>query len=59
MTVGRFRAFATHIYVRGNIPRAEFSSFSSTYSVIRRGAREKRVVDESVPLPLGVLSQVH
>lgn len=59
MTAGRFRAFATHIYVRGNIPHAEYVSFSSTYAVIRRGTREKRVVDESVPLPLGLVSQVH
>ena len=59
MTAGRFRAFATHIYVRGDIPRAQFSSFSSTYTVIRRGTREKKVVDESVPLPnLGLVSQV-
>lgn len=59
MTAGRFRAFAIHIYVRGDIPRAEYLTFSSTYAVIRRGTREKRVVDESVPLPLGLLSQVH
>ncbi|KAF9647008.1 hypothetical protein BDM02DRAFT_3130024 [Thelephora ganbajun] len=58
MTTGRFRAFATHIYVRGDIPRAEYSSYSSTYAVIRRGTREKMVVDESEPLPLGLLSQV-
>jgi hypothetical protein len=59
MTAGRFRAFATHIYIRGDIPRAEYLSFSSTYDVIRRGTREKKVVEESVPLPLGPVSQVH
>ena len=58
MTAGRFRAFATHIYVRGDIPRAKFSSYSSTYAVIRRGSREKKVVDESEPLPLASLSRV-
>lgn len=59
MTAGRFRAFATHIYVRGDIPRAEYLSFSSTYSVIRRGTREKKVVEESVPLSLALPLQVH
>lgn len=59
MTSGRFRAFATHIYVRGDIPRAEYLSFSSTYAVIRRGTREKKVVDESKPLPPGLRSQVY
>ena len=52
MTVGRFRAFAAHIYVSGDIPRAKYSSFSSTYTVIRRGSREKKVVDVSKALPL-------
>jgi hypothetical protein len=58
MTTGRFRAFATHIYVQGDIPRAKYSSYSSTYAVIRRGTREKRVVDDSEPLPLESLSLV-
>ncbi|KAF9647608.1 hypothetical protein BDM02DRAFT_3261600 [Thelephora ganbajun] len=53
MTVGRFRAFAVHIYISGRIPRAKYTSFSSTYSVIRRGSREKRVVDVSKTLSLG------
>jgi len=56
MTVGRFRAFAAHIYVSGAIPRARYSCFSSTYIAIRRGSREKRVVDTSKPLPLAVAS---
>jgi len=59
MTTGRFRAFAIHIYVRGDIPHAEYSSYSSTYNTIRRGTREKMIVDESKPLPLGLLSQVY
>jgi len=58
MTTGRFRAFATHIYVRGDIPRAKYLCYSSTHAVIRRGTREKKVVDESEPLPLGLLSPV-
>jgi hypothetical protein len=58
MTSGRFRAFAVHVYVRGDIPRAEYSSYSSTYAVIRRGSREKRVVDESIPLLPESLAQV-
>jgi hypothetical protein len=59
MTLGRFRAFAVHIYVRGDIPRVEYLSFSSRYIVIRRGMREKKVIDEAAPLPLELLSQVH
>ena len=59
MTTGRFRAFATHIYIRGDIPRAEYSSFSSTYTIIRRGTREKKVVDESKPLPVWLRSEVY
>ena len=59
MTAGRFRAFATHIYVRGDIPRARYLSYSSTYAVIRRGTREKTVVEESKHIPLGLLSQVY
>jgi hypothetical protein len=51
MTGGRFRAFAAHIYVNGDIPRAKYSSFSSTFTVIRRGNREKRVVEESSLYP--------
>ncbi|KAF9780553.1 hypothetical protein BJ322DRAFT_1083725 [Thelephora terrestris] len=50
MTGGRFRAFAVHIYVRGDIPRAKYTSFSSTYALLRRGNREKKVVDASKPL---------
>ena len=50
MTVGRFRAFAVHIYISGEIPRAKYFTFSSTYTVIRRGNREKRVVDTSKAL---------
>ena len=50
MTVGRFRAFAIHIYISGDIPRAKYSSFSSTYTVLRRGNREKKVVDRSKAL---------
>ena len=52
MTVGRFRAFAIHIYISGDIPRAKYSSFSSTYTVFRRGKREKKVVDKSKALVL-------
>ena len=52
MTVGRFRAFAVHIYVKGNIPRAEYASYSSTYAVMRRGTREKKVVSTSKALTL-------
>lgn len=59
MTTGRFRAFATHIYVRGRIPYAKYWGFSSTFAVLRRGTREKKVIDESVPLPPEFLSQVH
>ena len=49
--VGRFQAFAAHIYVSGAIPQAKYSRFSSTYTVIRWGSREKMVVDIAKPLP--------
>ena len=58
MTTGRFWAFAIHIYVRGDIPRARYLSYSSTYTMIRRGTREKTVVETSEPLPLGLDSRV-
>ena len=50
MTVGRFHAFAAHIYVRGDIPRAKYDSFSSTFTVIKRGSKEKKVVDASTAI---------
>jgi hypothetical protein len=58
MTGGRFRAFAAHIYISGDIPRAKYSSFSSTFNVTRRGNREKRVVEESKALSLPVSHRV-
>ena len=58
MTVGRFRAYAVHIYLTGDIPRAKYSSFSSTYTVIRRGTREKKVVEGSKPLAVVPSSRV-